>query len=169
MAFEQKNGRGIIFDNKNKKINPHQPDWSGNLKFNEVDYKIVAWEVNLDIEDEITDNKVYFSIKLTPSVEQAFANDDGDDFDDTQANNFGFKMLRNTGVLFYNPVQNSDKPNSPDIIGELNLSGNIEKIYGYEKISKNQNKFCNLLILSQLSKEKEENKQRHAELSLIHI
>lgn len=40
--MEQKNDSGVLFRNSNKKTDKH-PDYTGECKVNEVNYKISAW------------------------------------------------------------------------------------------------------------------------------
>jgi hypothetical protein len=43
MAYEQKDGQGILFINKYKKEEKH-PDFTGNITFAGVQYELAAWK-----------------------------------------------------------------------------------------------------------------------------
>lgn len=164
MAFEHPNGKGTIFNNKERKRSDSAPDWYGNVKHNDIDYELKAWEIELPLDnDNVNVNSVYLSFQLIPSVADAFANDDGATFEELEEfdSNDGYKLLRNTGVMFANPNRISET--SSHMMGELNFSGTIERVFGFEKIARSGNPFLSLFIPSQYRNKDEQHRQAEQE------
>lgn len=59
MAYERKNGDGILFRNENKKPGEKTPDYRGQIEWNGTTYALAGW-VNTDRNE-----KKYMAIKMS--------------------------------------------------------------------------------------------------------
>lgn len=137
-GFELDNGYGILWDNSMTKFSPKQADLRGTIKLNDVVFETMAWEVPLEDVDTS-----YYSFKITPKVQAAFADDDGNDFT-KEDNTSGYNLERNTGIMFPNPVLLTDK--TPEFVGQINFVGEVIDIIGYKKFSKSKKAFINIIV-----------------------
>lgn len=158
MSFENQNGRGVLFDNRDRKYNDTSPDWNGSIKYAEIDYAISAWENPLDND---TDG-IYLSLKLRPSVEDVFANDDGITFEELESeqnNSDGYKLQRNTGILFFSP----DDSKKHVMLGQVNFAGTVDRVLVYEKTARTGKLFYSLFVPSQVKNQEDNQKQLEQE------
>ena len=65
MAFENKELSGALFKNENKTPNSKQPDFTGSIKIEGVDYRLAGWMT------ESRGGTAYVSLKATSPEEQA--------------------------------------------------------------------------------------------------
>lgn len=75
MAYERKDGDGVLFRNRDKKSDKH-PDMSGELLLNGTVYRLVGWK------KESKGKPAFLSLRCEPKRTGGDARSDADDGDD---------------------------------------------------------------------------------------